>query len=49
MDTIMILEYYVFMKKLTNYKHTLRACYISYMSHAVVNNFISLLFLMFYT
>ncbi|MCR5005902.1 MAG: MFS transporter [Clostridiales bacterium] len=37
------------MKKLTHYKHTLRACYISYMSHAVVNNFISLLFVMFYT
>ena len=37
------------MKKLTHYKHTLRACYISYMSHAVVNNFISLLSVMFYT
>ena len=37
------------MKKLTHYKHTLRACYISYMSHAVVNNFMSLLFVMFYT
>ena len=37
------------MKRLTHYKHTLRASYISYMSHAVVNNFTSLLFVMFYT
>ena len=38
-----------FMKRLTHYKHTLRASYISYMSHAIVNNFTSLLFVMFYT
>ena len=37
------------MKKLTHYEHTLRASYISYMSHAIVNNFTSLLFVMFYT
>ena len=37
------------MKILSHYKHTLRASYISYMSHAIVNNFTSLLFVMFYT
>ncbi len=32
---------------LTQYKHTLRASYLSYMTHAVVNNFAPLLFVTF--
>lgn len=35
--------------QLTHYKHTLRASYLAYMSHAVVNNFAPLLFITFQT
>lgn len=35
------------MKKLTSYKHTLRASYLAYMSHAIINNFAPLLFITF--
>ena len=31
----------------THYKHTLRASYISYMSHAIINNYAPLLFITF--
>lgn len=33
--------------QLSHYKHTLRACYLAYMSHAIVNNFAPLLFITF--
>lgn len=33
--------------QLTSYKHTLKASYIAYMSHAIVNNFAPLLFITF--
>lgn len=33
----------------TNYKHTIAACYIGYITQAVINNFIPLLFLTFHS
>jgi len=32
----------------TNYKHTIAACYIGYITQAIINNFIPLLFITFH-